>query len=849
MPTTDANIYHATLLGPAIRDDRVALWHLPPGATTEEGLTFAALRQEAGRVAAWLRAHGVSPGDRVLLLLPMSPAFYAAVLGVAQVGAVAVFADPAAGLSQLGTAVHQARPGAVVGVRGARWLRWLVPAVRRIPLALWVEAHRPLLPGHPADLRVEPVEADTPVAIVHTTGSTGAPKAVLRTHGYIAAMLRALDMHPSKHREAVDMPLWPMLAFDALCHGRSCVLPALPGGRLDRLEARTLLAQIRRRGVTLLVGPPVAIETLCRAAEEGEGVGSLRHVFVGGALVPPALLSRVQRLLPEGEALAVYGSTEADPVAVHSAREAEGLAPRAGVCVGRPHPDLRVRLVVPTPGPVTWADCLDVPPGDVGEVMVAGPHVNVHYHDDPESLAAYKVVDPDGATWHRMGDLAACDEAGRLWLQGRVATRVQTAAGVLDSLDVEARAVQVPGVRAAALLGRAGEAWVVVEPAEDADLHDVEQQVAAVLAGTPPVRVVFHPALPRDARHHSRVDLAALTEDLPDDPPRLPPRAAPPRLWQRAYAYLAERFPLGKNVLGVVLMVGTDGLATLALLQAPFTGQVWQRLGVMVVLFTLLFFHLRVFDEHKDWKVDRIAFPERVLSRGWVSLTQLRAAAWLAVVLELGIGAATSPAVLGWMLVLIGYTWLMLREFYVGEWLNRHMVLYGVSHMAIITLMSVAVYAAVLDVGSASVFGLDRTLGGWLPGWFARLWHPGLLLFAGMNFCFIYSLEVARKIRVPEQERPQVDTYSRRLGLAGALMLVIATQALGLVLLGIAGPALHVHASVYWLGAGALALVATAFGLFARKPRAEMAKRLESVGALTVLLVNVALLITWGGTR
>jgi 4-hydroxybenzoate polyprenyltransferase len=175
--------------------------------------------------------------------------------------------------------------------------------------------------------------------------------------------------------------------------------------------------------------------------------------------------------------------------------------------------------------------------------------------------------------------------------------------------------------------------------------------------------------------------------------------------------------------------------------------------------------------------------------------------------------------------------------------------------MAIITLMSVAVYAAVLDVGTVQlvepggVMGLDRTLGGWLPGWFARLWHPGLLLFAGMNFCFIYSLEVARKIRVPEQERPQVDTYSRRLGLNGALTLVVAMQALGLVLLGVAGPALHVHPSAYVSGVGALAVVAAAFWLFARSPKARTAKRLESIGALTVLLVNVALLITWGVMR
>jgi acyl-CoA synthetase (AMP-forming)/AMP-acid ligase II len=854
MPSIEANIYHVTLMGPDVSPERVALWHLPPGAADEVPLTFADVRAEAGRVAAWLRARGVEPGARVLVLLPMSPAFYGVVLGIAQVGAVAVFADPAGGLGRLGAAVGRAAPRAVVGTRRARLLTALVPAVRHVPQALWVDPSQPVLPGWPVDSRIEAVAADAPVAVVHTTGSTGAPKAVLRSHGHIHAMLRALDMHPSKHREAIDMPLWPMLAFDGLCHGRTGVLPSLPGGRLDRLEPEVILSQMRRRGVTLLVGPPVALESLCAEAEASGWSGSLQHVFVGGALVPPSLLARLQRLVAGGEALAVYGSTEADPVAVLSAHDAEALPTLPGVCVGAIHPDLRVRLVRPTTGPLSWAACADVALGEVGEVMVTGPHVNRLYDDDAESLAAFKVIDPAGDTWHRMGDLALCDERGRLWLQGRLTTRVATPGGVIDSLDVEARAARVHGVRAAALLGRREEAWAVVEPTPEADLHALERDLVAALAGLPPVRVVFHPALPRDGRHHSRVDLASLALDLPDDPPRLPERAPPPPLWRAIQAYMAERFPVPKNVLGVVLMVGTDGLATLALLQQPFTAAVWGRLGVMVGLFTLLFFHLRVFDEHKDWTVDRIAFPERVLSRGWVTLRQLRVAAWGAVALELVIAGATSPAVLGWMLVLLAYTWLMLREFYVGEWLKRHMVVYGVSHMAIITLMSIAVYAAVLDVGAAptgaaTALGLDPTLGGWLPGWFARLWHPGLLLFAGMNFCFIYSLEVARKIRVPEQERPQVDTYSRRLGLRGALVLVLASQAIGLGLLGLAGPALHVHPATYGVGTLALAVVTAAFVRFGRSPDAGSARRLESVGALTVLVVNVVLLVTWGMAR
>ncbi|MEB3198777.1 MAG: AMP-binding protein [Candidatus Sericytochromatia bacterium] len=856
IPSVTDNLYHRTMIASGVNPDKIAIWERPMGAPDDLAVSFSNLRASANRLAHWLRRRGVGTGDRVLVWVPMSTPLYAVMLGVAQIGAVCVFIDPAAGHPAVERACAHAAPAAVVGVHAARWFALLSPAVRAIPHRLWLSTRAPLLPREAADSAVAEVLPETAVACVYTTGSTGEPKAVQRSHGYVWAQLAALNLHPSKHPDAVDMPSWPMLLFDGLCHGRTSVIPAFPAGKLARAKPALLLAQMARHGVTLWVGPPALAEGLCAAAEAASRPLPFRHAFVGGALVTPALLKRMQGLMPEGEAFGVYGSTEADPVTIVSAREIPEGPPNAGVCIGHLHPDLDLRLVTPLNREALWAELVEVPAGQVGEMMVSGAHVNTDPSQVQGAWRRHKVQGPDGRIWHRMGDLAGQGANGMLYLQGRLAHRVERSCGPIDGIPVTLAALALPQVQAAAVLPRGGTAWLVVQPREEADLHEAMARLEEAVAPFGPIEIVFHPDLPRDVRHHSRVDLEALREDLPDHPPVLPAKGPPPP-WPKAFhAYFQERFPLAKTLLGVAVMVAADGFATLALIQEPLSWQLAPRFALVLALFTAVFFHLRVFDEHKDWLIDRVAFPERVLSRGWVSLRQLRMAAWGAIALELALAAWAGPVLLVWTLVLIAYTWLMLREFYVGDWLRRHLVLYGVSHMAIISLMSLTAYAAILDaLPSAAVAALaaqagpDGTLGGLLPPVAQKVWHPSLMLFAGMNFCLIYSLEVARKVRVPSQERPQVDTYSRRLGIPGALALVIGMQGLALGLLALAAPALHVGSLAILSGAAAIGLVTLAFVRFARRPSAEQAKKLEAVATLTLLTLNGVLLASWGMGR
>src|SRR5262249_10316218 len=138
-----------------------------------------------------------------------------------------------------------------------------------------------------------------------------------------------------------------------------------------------------------------------------------------------------------------YGATEALPIADIGSDELLGetsplTAEGKGVCVGRPVEGMHVRIIRISDAPLPeWGDGLEVPQGEVGEVVVQGPVVTRAYHSRPDQTALHKIRDAQGGLWHRMGDLGYLDGQGRLWFCGRKSQRVETVDGPLFTVPVE----------------------------------------------------------------------------------------------------------------------------------------------------------------------------------------------------------------------------------------------------------------------------------------------------------------------------------------------------------------------------------------------------------------------------
>lgn len=429
--------------------------------------------------AAWQRA-GIGKGDRVLIAMPLGPSLYAGLAALWRIGAVAVLPEPALGLKGLRHAARATSPKAYLSDGWYRLLKHLVPELWPIRLSLT-----------PADgtMAGDPLEGltpDHPALISFTSGSTGKPKAIQRSHGFLAAQSAILaELLAPRRADETDLVAFPVFVVANLGMGVTSVLPRWNLRRHDRAEPDLVARQIAEERVTRALLPPSVCEALTHSA------ASLRldTIFTGGGPVFPDLLERLAATMPGTDIVAVYGSTEAEPIAHLHHRDIEpadwqAMKSGAGLLAGHPVDAIRVAI-------------------REDEIIVTGDHVNKGYLDpaDDGSTKLWR----EGEIWHRTGDAGRFDGAGRLWLGGRLDGR---AGGILP-FGVEAASRFWPGIRRSALVESDGRAILAVEG--DLDQLPAWTRAAALIGD---VHVIAISEIPLDKRHRSKVDYVTLRAKL-----------------------------------------------------------------------------------------------------------------------------------------------------------------------------------------------------------------------------------------------------------------------------------------------------------------------------------------------
>lgn len=462
--------------------DKAARWSARTAIVAPGGgrISFGALAERSARLAALWRGQGIGPGDRVLVAMPLGVALYAAIAALWRLGAVVVFPEPALGLAGLRHAARVARPRAFLG---AGWMRALalVPEIWRVPIRLGAAG------GAAGGDFVDPAGADHPALISFTSGSTGLPKAILRSHGFLGAQNACVaELLRSDDPGQTDLVAFPVFVIANLGLGICSVLPDWKPGRPDRARAEGIAQLIAAHGITRALAPPA----ICEILAAGPPMHGLRTVLTGGGPVFPDVMAKLADRLATRDVVAVYGSTEAEPIA-HQALEGISAADwtrmrgGGGLLAGRPIAGIRLDLID-------------------DEIVVAGDHV-VRGYLDPADDAGTKLR-RDGAIWHRTGDAGRLDADGRLWLLGRRSAR----AGRLYPFMVETAARGWPGVRQAALIPASDPPMLAISG--DATRRALWAARAAELGD---LRIVAVAAIPLDRRHRSKVDYAALKRLAP----------------------------------------------------------------------------------------------------------------------------------------------------------------------------------------------------------------------------------------------------------------------------------------------------------------------------------------------
>lgn len=492
---------------------------------SRRALTYIELSTSVDRAVEVLRQSGLKPGDRVLLAVPLSIETYVSMLAVLKAGMVVMYVDPAHGRTTVRCCLQTQPPAAIIASPRILWLRFLVPELRRIPLrfstgkAGW--GGIPIGDTSGADV-AQGIESRSPAdtaLLTFTSGSTGEPKAVVRTHGFLATQIEMLTPVAEPRDEDIELVAMPMFVLFNLAHGLGSVLPAVDVRRPGKVDARRLVEQMQRERATRIVASPALLERVadhCRRA--GESLDRVRLIATGGGPIAPTLPGRLQAIAPASVVRMVYGSTEAEPIAAIdndqvSISDLQRMREGHGLLAGRSVAGCAVRIIenrnCQRLGPCTTEqfDAMAVPVGRVGEIVVSGRHVLQGYAD-PARNAETK-IDVDGTRWHRTGDAGYLDAAGRLWLVGRCSAAIHDARGELYPFQVEYAASALPGIRRAALLAVNGERVLAVET-DGQTFGTGCREMARCVDHWQIDRIISVRRIPLDRRHDAKVDYPAL---------------------------------------------------------------------------------------------------------------------------------------------------------------------------------------------------------------------------------------------------------------------------------------------------------------------------------------------------
>lgn len=450
-----------------------------------ERITYADWDRLADRMAAGFAARGVGRGDVVALLLPSTPLYHAAYLGAARLGAVTTGINVRYRRTEIGHILSRATPRLVLAVE--RWhdadfrtmvtgpaVEWLAPGALMNGTAAVVEGFA----GAAAAAPPAAVDPDDPVAIVFTSGTTGAPKGAWYAHRSVLA-LAAIEArrHPGgpprfqKHLSAG-------LSFAHIgVMARIGIQLGTLGTNLihDTFDTAVMLETIERERLEHLgTFPTQMIMLLDHPDRPRRDLSSLRSVLLGGAPSTPELIRRVQETL--GVAVSVrYSSTE---VGIATASLPGDPPEVLATTVGKATPGVELRVVDEANMPV--------PAGTAGEVVVRSPATMRGYWRDPEQTATR--IDAGG--WIHTGDVGILDEAGYLRLRGRQSEMYIRGGFNVYPSEVEERLAAHPGVAKAAVVGipdgvfgEVGWAFVVArDPASPPDLATLRTFVGEELA-------------------------------------------------------------------------------------------------------------------------------------------------------------------------------------------------------------------------------------------------------------------------------------------------------------------------------------------------------------------------------
>jgi len=461
-------------------------------------MRYRELQQESNRLASALLGLGLQKGDRVGIWSHNNAQWLLTQIATAKVGIILVNINPAYRLAELEYALNKVGCKALITMTEFKtsnyleMLRTLAPELASAQPGRLQAARLPALrtvvqlgtddvpgmlrfddliaAGDAGDPRVAEIaatlQANDPINIQFTSGTTGFPKGATLTHRnvlnngfFIGEAMKLSD----RDRLCIPVPLYHCFGMvlgnlACLTHGSTIVYPN------DAFEPLSVLQAVQQERCTGLHGvPTMFIAELDHPRFREFDLATLRTGIMAGSPCPIEVMKRVVADMHMAEVTIAYGMTETSPVSCQSTTNTP-LEKRVST-VGKVQPHLEVKIADPETGE-------PLPVGATGELCTRGYSVMHGYWDDEEKTR--EAIDADG--WMHTGDLAVMDAEGYVNIAGRIKDMVIRGGENIYPREIEEFLYRHPAIRDVQVIGvpdrKYGEelcAWIVLRPGAELD--------------------------------------------------------------------------------------------------------------------------------------------------------------------------------------------------------------------------------------------------------------------------------------------------------------------------------------------------------------------------------------------
>ncbi|MBV9336853.1 MAG: amino acid adenylation domain-containing protein [Solirubrobacterales bacterium] len=424
-----------------------------------ERLTYGELETRSNQLARLLQARGVQRGDRVCLLQAKTPAAIISMLATLKAGAIYVPIDIASPPARVNKILAAAAPKLLLAAAEATSLLAETrsgAAVVSVAGSLEGAQSRPENVEAYGDAPLPSVTGPAdPAHILFTSGSTGTPKGVVITHEMVGAFLDwalpyfghqagdRISGHPPLHFDLSTFDIYGSLSAGAELH----LVPQ------DVLLPHQIASFIRDSRLTQWFSVPSTFAYMMRADAIAEGdFPTLKRVIWCGEVLPGAVLAHWMRRVPHCTYTNLYGPTETTIASSYFRVPEIPEDPATAVPIGSPCAGEEIYVL---------DEALQaVPPGEIGELYIAGAGLSPGYWRDPEKTHAAFATDPtSGRRLYRTGDLGRRDENGLLHFVGRADSQIKSRGYRIELGEIETALTAVPGVAECAVVGVASESF------------------------------------------------------------------------------------------------------------------------------------------------------------------------------------------------------------------------------------------------------------------------------------------------------------------------------------------------------------------------------------------------------